>query len=815
VHIDAERREFSLLSLTALEEVHPLITWLVWSPDGALWIATLTHGLIRLNPASEEASLVGETTFSAGQQIMSVAESDGSLFVGTWGGGVYFGRSSGIDVSLLGAEGGTGLRQRNVTAVMATRETGRPWIGSFGGGPQRVDVERGTAETLPGETSDLWQEGVVSLARAAEGVFFAGTTGGLWELEASGEPRRVFRHQPGVEGSLGAGYVTSLLVDSAGDLWAGVGGSGLYHLERGEELFTAYRHDPDSPTSLSGDYITSLREAAGGKLWVGTRSSGLSLCRIQQWQCRRLPVVPGSADSLNHHHITMLYHDSKDRFWVGTDGGGLHQALPGAFGEVTGFRHWGTRDGLLSDSVMAIAEDADGSLWVSTREGLTRLHPESGQASSYSGETGLPVAHFNIDSAAVDDRYLYFGAVGGLLSIPRDQPVEAQKPAPVRVTAIDSPRSAQTARAFPWRLTEYVLAYGEAFSIEFAVLDFSESLHEYEYRLAPEDPWTRLGSRHEVTFFGLAPGRHTFEVRGKDVRGLWSQAAPLELQIVPPFWMTTWFRALSLLLIASVALGVPALRLRALERRNRELTRLKNQREQALALAQESEAELKVAYEGLSQLTRRLESAKEEERQHISRELHDELGQTLTAAKIQLQLVQNGGEGGNGERTRERLDSAVEMMDEMIGQVRSISLSLRPPLLDEAGLVPALEHYLGSLANRTGVAIPLRVDAGLPDRSPAIDTTLFRVIQEAVSNALRHSGAARIGVELLAEDGSIVVLVEDDGHGFDLPEVEARVQRGEHLGLLGIRERLRAVDGRLEIESSPGGGTRLEARVPR
>ncbi len=333
--------------------------------------------------------------------------------------------------------------------------------------------------------------------------------------------------------------------------------------------------------------------------------------------------------------------------------------------------------------------------------------------------------------------------------------------------------------------------------------------------MAPEDPWTRLGSRHEVTFFGLAPGGHTFEVRGKDVRGSWGRAPPLELEVVPPFWMTTWFRALTLLAIAAVALGVPALRLRALERRNRELTRLKDQREQALALAQQSEAELKTAYEGLSQLTRRLESAKEEERQHISRELHDELGQTLTAAKIQLQLLQADRESWGGGPIGERLDNAVEMLDEMIGQVRSISLSLRPPLLDEAGLVPALEHYLGSLAERTDVAIPLRVDPELPQRSPAIDTTLFRVIQEAVSNALRHSGAARIGVELLAEDGSIVALVEDDGRGFDLPEVEARVRRGEHLGLLGIRERLRGVGGRLEIESSSGRGTRLEARVPR
>lgn len=812
VRIDQQRQRFSRQALAAAGERHPLITAIELAPNGDLWLATLSHGLLRLNPASGEATRVASETLPQGLPLMSLTASGGALFVGTWGGGVYFGREPESRFTLLGGGGeGATLRNENITAVIGTETPGRPWVGSFGGGPQRADVEAGAAELLPGETSDLWLEGVLALARTPDGRLFAGTTDGLWELREDGSPIRFFEHAADLPGSLGAGYVTSLLVTPGDGLWVGVGGSGLYHLAEGASELTAYRHDPESTTSLTGDYVTTLLAEPGGFLWVGTRSSGLNLCRVREWSCRRFPADPGSADGLHHHHVTSLYRDRRQRLWVGTDGGGLHQAVRDARGNV-GFRHWGSREGLISDSLMAIVEDDDGSLWLSAREGLTRLDPDSGRASNYVAETGLPVSHFNNEAAAADDRYLYFGAVSGLLSIPRGQPVPIQRPAPVRITAIDSPDFRQAPPAPAWELGAHRLAYGDTLSVEFAVLDFAESLHEYEYRLAPDEPWSRLGPRREVTFFGLAPGRHKFEVRGRDVQGLWSQAPPLRLEIVPPFWMTAWFRATGALVVGLVAFGGPALRLRVLGRRNRELIRLKAQRERALALAQEREAELTVAYEGLSRLTRRLEKAKEEERQHISRELHDELGQSLTAAKIQLQLLQKE-MAGAGESPR--LGSAVTILEDMIGQVRDISFSLRPPLLDEAGLVPALEHYLATLAERTGVAIAVEVEPGFPECPPEVATTLFRVIQEAVSNSLRHSGARHIRVGLSAVPGAVRAVAEDDGCGFDADEVRRRARRGEHLGLLGIRERLRSVGGTIELESTPAAGTRLEARVPR
>jgi signal transduction histidine kinase len=254
---------------------------------------------------------------------------------------------------------------------------------------------------------------------------------------------------------------------------------------------------------------------------------------------------------------------------------------------------------------------------------------------------------------------------------------------------------------------------------------------------------------------------------------------------------------------------IHSLRMAGLQKRNAELQRVHAQREKALIQLQRSEAEVSEAAQGLRRLASRLESAKEEERQHISRELHDELGQTLTAAKISLQMLQNE-PGVPGEK----LQSAVGMMDSMIGQVRAISLDLRPPLLDEAGLVPALKSELKKVSEQTGIKIDFSVPDDMPLFPEHIETVAFRVSQEAVSNSLRHSGASHVSVSLSLEDDDLLLTIEDDGCGFDVDEARVRAMRGEHLGLLGLDERVNAVGGRVRLESEPGRGTLLRIRLP-
>jgi signal transduction histidine kinase len=404
------------------------------------------------------------------------------------------------------------------------------------------------------------------------------------------------------------------------------------------------------------------------------------------------------------------------------------------------------------------------------------------------------------------------GSVGGLVSVPKGLPLRLRPPSPVRITGIERLVGGKSVALAPGEIEQrFEIGIDDVLAAEFAVLDFTETAHEYAYRLKPEDAWLPLGRRRQLTFVGLEPGHYTLEVRGRDAFGRWSASLPLDFEVVPPLWMTPWFRGLALAAVVLLALGLHFVRLRSLRARNAVLERLQTQREQALADARRSQGELEEAYAGLRQLTVRLESAKEEERSRISRELHDEFGQTLTAAKLNLQMLRTTMADAGAVR---RLEDAVNMVDGMIRQARDIARGLRPPLLDEAGLVPAIDQYLKSLAERSGTRIEFDAAPGVARTPPGLNTTVFRLVQEAVGNALRHARASVIRVTLRDESDALRLVVEDDGVGFDPTDVTRSARRGAHLGLLGMTERVRSAGGTIELESRPGAGSRIAARIP-
>jgi signal transduction histidine kinase len=225
-------------------------------------------------------------------------------------------------------------------------------------------------------------------------------------------------------------------------------------------------------------------------------------------------------------------------------------------------------------------------------------------------------------------------------------------------------------------------------------------------------------------------------------------------------------------------------------------------------------AQLSVAYERLGQLHVRLEAAKEDERRFLAHELHDELGQSLTALKLRLQL-------GPRLSPAAAIDP-VALVDQLIMRVRKMSVDLRPALLDEIGLVPALRAYLDNQSVLSGVAMDLDADdeedgrsSVGPGRLPAdLEIACFRVVQESVTNALRHGGAHSMHVRVERGPGRIMLTIRDDGRGFDpgttLDEAAAR----GHLGVVGMRERVRARAGKFELNSEPGVGTTVAVELP-
>jgi signal transduction histidine kinase len=244
---------------------------------------------------------------------------------------------------------------------------------------------------------------------------------------------------------------------------------------------------------------------------------------------------------------------------------------------------------------------------------------------------------------------------------------------------------------------------------------------------------------------------------------------------------------------------------------------------QALTQLEIAYAQLKQAEAAREELLRRLVTAEEDERRHIARELHDEMGQEITALVLGLKALEAGLPAGEGGGNVERLQQLQVLADRMGRQVHDIALELRPTALDDLGLRAALQNYVEDWSARTNIAADFH-SVGLVGgaRLPAIvETSAYRVAQEALTNVARHANARRASVILERRDNILILIVEDDGCGFDADVLLDAVnkpaqQQQRRLGLLGMRERAALCGGLLTIESSPNGetGTTVYLRLP-
>lgn len=231
-----------------------------------------------------------------------------------------------------------------------------------------------------------------------------------------------------------------------------------------------------------------------------------------------------------------------------------------------------------------------------------------------------------------------------------------------------------------------------------------------------------------------------------------------------------------------------------------------------ISTLKEQQAELSSASARLQQLSRKLLDVQERERRHLARELHDEIGQVLTVAKMQLQSVALAREA---VPILAQIQEPIMLLDRLLAQVRSLSLDLRPPMLDDLGLVAGLHWLLQQHPARPGAPlVQLTADPGLRRCEAHIETACFRIAQEALTNSIRHSRATRISLSLSTQTNALRLTVRDDGRGFDAAAARTRAEQGGSLGLLGMHERASLAGGKLTLLSAPGRGTEVEAVFP-
>jgi signal transduction histidine kinase len=202
----------------------------------------------------------------------------------------------------------------------------------------------------------------------------------------------------------------------------------------------------------------------------------------------------------------------------------------------------------------------------------------------------------------------------------------------------------------------------------------------------------------------------------------------------------------------------------------------------------------------------RVVAAQEHERARLARELHDETGQALTSILLGLKALEDA---VDTDDARARASMLRGLVVSTLQEVRRLAVELRPAALDDFGLVAALDRLADTIREKTGVEVEVEAHLGDTRLEPFLETTLYRIVQEALTNVVKHADARRVSISVVRKDGSISAVVEDDGRGFDVEGA-----RDDALGLLGMRERVGLVGGRISIESTPGVGTTLAVEFP-
>ena len=794
-------------------------------PAGTLWVAGYGGGLVRVDLASGRTRRYlpdprREDSLSVAQVVQLAGDGDRLVYVGTENGG--------LDVLDIPSERFTHYRPdaadpRSLASpsiwALYRDEHGLVWAGTNGVGVSWLSPLAQRFEAIRAGPGGLGDPRVSSIAEGEDGRIWVGTLGGLHVVD----PRtgRVSRYPlPG--GGSSSSAVQSVLGAAGGRIWVGLWSGGLCRIDaRGGRV--RFHHTPAGLRSPMSDNIWRVIDAGGGELLVATndgaflfderresyvalgdRYPGAGLGAVSAaavgpdgglWLAhptsvervdrrsgavRRFEGDSQGGSAFLGSFVEALHVDARGHLWVGTERG--LTCLDSAGRRLATY---GEGDGLPNPNVASITEDTSGNIWVGTNGGLARLRgavttPAGAAVLTFDERDGV-TGGICVRGAAfrARDGELYFGTSRGLTHfLPEGFQTNTRVPSVVltglrlasRPVAAGSPGS-PLSRPIE-ETTELVLSHEQAnVTFTFAALNYIlPQKNRYTHRLEGLDhDWSPVGPETSASYPRIPPGDYVFRVRACNNDGVWNrEGVRLRLRVTPPFWQTGWFAAAMALSLVGIGALLHASRLRRMR-----------QRFQAVL----------------------------DERRRLSRELHDTLEQGLAGIALQVDSARQH-LGRRPEVVDRCLETARHMVEYSREETRRTVNQLRSQALERGDIAEAIREVASERASGDKPAVDVEV-RGVPRRlSVAAEHHLFRIAQEALTNAVTHAQASRVSVSLAFAADAVELTVSDDGRG--LPP--GKPERGFHFGLSGMRERARALGTRLEVESAPGMGTTVRVR---
>lgn len=791
------------------------------------WLGTASEGLLRIDPSQgfieREFRYDPSNANSLNNDRVNAVIEDrtGLIWVGTPQGVARYVPSRERLHVLSTSSTEIQLPGDAISSVLEDQD-GKLWAAAQGQALARVDLARRTVTSYqrgPKESGNLPSATIRALLQDRAGVLWVGTGEGLSRFDAESGTFETFSRD---DTNSTSHNVQGLFEDSNGRLWI-PSAEGLY-------VFDAERKNLDAFEGAAGTenvWFTTVAEDRTGRLWVGARVEGLfSIDTNPAAQLVREPTDPADPASLSSPRIHTLVTSRDGALWVGTADGGVNRRDP-VSGEFERFR---VSDGLPSNTVVSIAEDDEGLMWLGTYAGLVRLNPRSGEILVLDRADGLPATEFKARAVYRSFRSggrMYFGSSGGVVFF---SPVEVQgDPYAPPVVFTELRLANQPVKPGPDAIIqssivttpEIFLRYNQDdFSVRFAALHYVEpSRNGYRYKLEGyKDDWLLTDAEDRTArYTNLNPGTYTLRVKADNGHGVETpEPAALRIHVAPAPWKSMWAYAF----YVAAGIGVIGL-LFGLER-------LKLQRQKALAAQQEQ-----MVVERTAQLREALAEveARNTELEAFSRTVSHDLKSPLITMRGFLEFLRKDIATGNVkamESDFERLEGAITKMSRLIEDLLRLSKAGRQVGSSESvafrNLVEEVAELLSGPMTDRGIELIIAKDLPVVEGDPA---RLRQVAQNLLANAVKFSGdnpVVEVGwmpgmegrVTLFVRDNGIGIAKEDQEKVFELFERLDPDADGSGIGLSLVRRIVEAHGGRAWAESKgEGHGSTFYFTLPR